>query len=1471
MKKVIHIAAFLILTLAAGSYAEAPNLFTYQGRLKEGGQAVSGNRMVEIFLCNDPSAGSCEPTGPQPVAVSNGLFRSTFTAPAAVNFGTGGVWLEIWVAGTKLTPRERLTSGAYSLFAATAAYAENIAAAAGSEGVYISSNLYVTGGGKYYGNGSQLSNIIASSIAINAVLNESIVSLSASKLTGALPAIDGSLLTSLPVSGGAVAKTGDIMSGTLTMNGASALTTGTQKELVISTNIYSVGYSSAAKFYGDGSSLTGVAATTIADGVVTTAKMANMATASILGRSSAGTGTPEVLGVSAAKTMLAINNIDNTSDANKPVSTAQQSALDLKADVDGAAFTGVLSAANLSGTNTGDQTDIAGNAGTATNATNHIADVTGGVHGAASANTANMIVRRDGSGNFAAGTIVATGLKGPLLGDVDGNVTGSAGTAGALSADPVDCALPSVALGINASGTAQCSQPSDISGNAATVTNGVYTAGNQTISGIKTFSGSVSVPDNAFSVGGSRLIATGGMVGINGVPQAGRHYSENGSAALVVGGLVAQRSGGTSWPVAMAVIEGTMTMTTNQAFMFGTIIRPTVDLTSGYANGVTGLYVAAPAQVGGNYAIGVNTLQVDQPAIGKDCRNGLAIGAGTGCTSNSQTSYGINQGGASYNYLGSNTGIGAALPDQKLTVNGNISQTGVLISSGAGSNYFAGKVGIGTAIPGFQLDVTGDVNATGSLYVGANATISSLLKASSLPFDFQDNNNFSRIRFQSANTALFDQSDAQTLTLAGGSAGIGTALPNQKLTVAGNISQTGVLISSGTGSSYFAGSVGIGTSAPVGPLQVTFGPTSTALTVASDGVVVLGAASGSSAANNVRLHSRGGNFLLEDGSLLLRDSSVGNKWELKSISGALQIYQIYNSAGGLVNQVRLNLLDSGSLGVGAGTPDQKLTVAGNISQTGVLISSGAGDNYFAGNVGIGDSAPNQKLVVAGGIKLGDAGTNTAGTMRYNGGHFQGGNGTAWANFDVSAGGWATGAGTIYPGTLSDSVGIGIIPSGHQLQVYSSNSTLAQHGIFSRIYPGAFAGSSYGPDGSKSAIVGIGDSNGAVTREFGVAGYLTGASQTDSAGVFGGSEIGTAGTSPLNWGALGYRDAGGSDWAGYFNGKVKVNVFLADNITTAFGLRLGGNANFKTVTDWYGMYIESPADTTNVANKYAFVTAPNSGNVGIGTVSPAAALNVAGTVLVNPNYPLLLSNNNPFGAGLRNDPAGNESFIIAARNTATKIFIATGYDVSASPGMTLALPASPEITVDNGKVGVGTTSPGYKLDVQGGSLNASASLCIAGNCRSSWPQRSVVVYKPADTSISNDNIPNPDPDLKFYVGPGEKWVFEFTLYVYSNDTTYASDFRAGLQGPAANQLRGEYNFYNYDGTAQQAGGVFDAYVDRQVDWSAATPATGTRAVIKGTILNGGVGGDLTVTWSANTMSAYTTTVLKGSYLVAHEAN
>jgi len=63
------------------------------------------------------------------------------------------------------------------------------------------------------------------------------------------------------------------------------------------------------------------------------------------------------------KTTLTINNVDNTTDAGKPVSTAQQTALDLKANLAGPTFTGTVTVPGLTINNA---TDLTINATTGT-------------------------------------------------------------------------------------------------------------------------------------------------------------------------------------------------------------------------------------------------------------------------------------------------------------------------------------------------------------------------------------------------------------------------------------------------------------------------------------------------------------------------------------------------------------------------------------------------------------------------------------------------------------------------------------------------------------------------------------------------------------------------------------------------------------------------------------------------------------------------------------------------------------------------------------------------------------------------------------------------------------------------------------------------------------------------------------------------------------------------------------------------
>ena len=72
------------------------------------------------------------------------------------------------------------------------------------------------------------------------------------------------------------------------------------------------------------------------NGKIANAQLENLAQATVKGRrAGAGTGAPGDVAFSDLKADMGLANVDNTSDANKPVSTAQQTALDLKQNLSG--------------------------------------------------------------------------------------------------------------------------------------------------------------------------------------------------------------------------------------------------------------------------------------------------------------------------------------------------------------------------------------------------------------------------------------------------------------------------------------------------------------------------------------------------------------------------------------------------------------------------------------------------------------------------------------------------------------------------------------------------------------------------------------------------------------------------------------------------------------------------------------------------------------------------------------------------------------------------------------------------------------------------------------------------------------------------------------------------------------------------------------------------------------------------------
>ena len=100
------------------------------------------------------------------------------------------------------------------------------------------------------------------------------------------------------------------------------------------------------------------------------------------------------------KNSVGLGNVDNTSDLNKPISTATQTVLNAKANISGQVFTGVVSAPNLSGTNTGDNAPNSLYSGLISNVSH-----TGEVTGSGALTIANGVVTNSKLANVATATI----------------------------------------------------------------------------------------------------------------------------------------------------------------------------------------------------------------------------------------------------------------------------------------------------------------------------------------------------------------------------------------------------------------------------------------------------------------------------------------------------------------------------------------------------------------------------------------------------------------------------------------------------------------------------------------------------------------------------------------------------------------------------------------------------------------------------------------------------------------------------------------------------------------------------------------------------------------------------------------------------------------------------------------------------------------------------------------------------------
>ncbi len=381
------------------------------------------------------------------------------------------------------------------------------------------------------------------------------------------------------------------------------------------------------------------------------------------------------------------------------------------------------------------------------------------------------------------------------------------------------------------------------------------------------------------------------------------------------------------------------------------------------------------------------------------------------------------------------------------------------------------------------------------------------------------------------------------------------------------------------------------------------------------------------------------------------------------------------------------------------------------SEDDIFFSAGGGNarmviDKAAGNVGIGTTSPSQKLDVVGAIQLSDnADSNEAGTIRWTGTEFQAYNGTDWNTFGTTGGGasiWSQNESAIYYN--NGNVGIGTSSPGSLLHLNTATATsvtlltlesdINNANEYNEILFKVTGGLNYGA--IRSHVGGINDS------------YMTFATTTDGGtlvqhmtidydGYVGigtnnpGRKLDIEGTVSV------YMEFDATDYSQFVIGSESRGFVIYDDTTNDYRMVIqngSGNVGIGTTSPAYKLEVADVEKALNVSS--VLYVNGTSGNVGIGTISPTSKLEVNGTIFIKQTtINLTLAQND-----ITFNRPGSTSYINQ---------MGIGGNLAFRTSNVSEVDTTAMFIQDDGKVGIGTMSPSDKLHVYEPSAIASMRL------------------------------------------------------------------------------------------------------------------------------------------------------------------